>query len=108
MRFAWAPVWLGWEPRSVKWSTSSVGRCPRMEETSDGLYGRLLMHSSSVSAGCRFSLLLMALMKNAWIPIVYGISPPPLLDGKDMLCESTDTGVLYPTETAKREYLKRA
>ena len=51
-------------------------------------------------------LLLMALIKNAWTPIAYGISPPPLVHRNEMLCESEDTGVQYPTEKAKRDYIK--
>lgn len=50
-------------------------------------------------------LLLMALIKNAWTPIAYGISPPPLVRRNEMLCESEDTGVQYPTEKAKRNYI---
>ena len=52
-------------------------------------------------------LLLMALIKNAWTPIAYGISPPPLVNRNEMLCESEDTGVQYPTKKAKRDYLER-
>ena len=52
-------------------------------------------------------LLLMALIKNAWTPIAYGISPPPLVHRNEMLCESEDTGVQYPTEKAKRDYINR-
>ena len=52
-------------------------------------------------------LLLMALIKNAWTPIAYGISPPPLVERNEMLCKSEDTGVQYPTGKAKRDYIKR-
>ena len=51
-------------------------------------------------------LLLTALIKNAWTPIAYGISPPPLVHRNEMLYESEDTGVQYPTEKAKRDYIK--
>ena len=51
-------------------------------------------------------LLMMALIKNAWRPIAYGISPPPLVHRNEMLYESEDTGVQYPTEKAKRNYIK--
>ena len=61
-------------------------------------------------------LLLIAILKSAWIPIAYAISPPPLRDRKELLCESTtaddddDTGVRarYPTERVKAEFMKRA
>ena len=52
-------------------------------------------------------LLLMILVKNAWTPIAYGISPPPLVDWKELLCENAATGVQYPTEMVRREHMKR-
>lgn len=53
-------------------------------------------------------LLLLAIIKNAWVPIKYAISPPPLLQRKDMLFEDEDTGVLYPNEVVKGRAMKRA
>lgn len=53
-------------------------------------------------------LLLLAVLKNAWVPIKYAIFPPPLLQTKDMLCKDEDTGVLYPNEVVKGRAMKRA
>ena len=53
-------------------------------------------------------LLLLAILKNAWVPIKYAISPPPLLQSKDMLCKDENTGVLYPNEVVKGRAMKRA
>ena len=53
-------------------------------------------------------LLFIAVVKNAWIPIAYAVSPPPLNDSKEMLRENVDTGVWYPVETAKKNGTKRA
>ena len=52
-------------------------------------------------------LLVAALVKSCCIPIAYAVSPPPWVSRKDMLCEDTDTGVLYPTEAVKREFMKK-
>ena len=52
-------------------------------------------------------LLLTVFIRNAWTPIGYGISPPPLVDSKEVLRESAETGVQYPTEWVKRESMKR-
>ena len=51
-------------------------------------------------------LLLVSLIKNAWTPIAYGISPPPLVHRNEMLWENEDTGVQYPTDKAKRNYIR--
>lgn len=53
-------------------------------------------------------LLLLAILKNVWVPIKYAISPPPLFQSKDMLYKDENTGVLYPNQLAKGRAMKRA
>lgn len=52
-------------------------------------------------------LLWAAFTKAAWLPVAYGLWPPPLAAQDTLTSRDTKRDVYYPSEEVKREYLSR-
>ena len=50
----------------------------------------------------------MVITKNVWIPLSYGIAPPPSVPREHLLARTGESGNAHPKDQVKRDYMQRA